>query len=230
MQLQEKQKRPMQIIPGVELSTAWHGFDIHIIGLNVAWKDAEFSTRLSQQQDTRSHRANLIADKLKAAGVEDVFPVAKRLAGVGQITRAHYARALIETGTGDSFDQAFKKYLAKGKRAFVKPQWIEIAEAVQWITDAGGVAVLAHPSRYDLSAKWLRRLIIEFKNAGGQGMEVVYPGISVVIKNQLVKYAQEYGLCGSAGSDFHSPGRWCELGRSLTLPDSITPVWQLWNK
>lgn len=230
MQLQQQQKRPMQIIPGVELSTAWHGFDIHIIGLNVDWENADFAIRLSQQQDIRSQRAVLIAEKLKAAGIDDIFPVAKRLAGVGQLTRAHYAKALIETGEVSSFDQAFKQYLAKGKRAFVKPQWIEIAEAVKWITEAGGVAVLAHPSRYDLSAKWLRRLIVEFKNAGGQGIEVVYPGISVVIKNQLAKYAQEYGLCGSVGSDFHSPGRWSEIGRSLTLPESVTPVWQLWNK
>lgn len=227
--LQKQQKRPMQIIPGVELSTAWHGFDIHIIGLNVDWENSQFLARLLSQQNVRKERALLIAERLEAAGFSDIFPAVKRMAGVGQITRAHYARALMETGKVSSFDQAFKRYLAKGKRAFVKPKWIEVSDAVQWITEAGGVAVLAHPSRYDMTAKWLRRLLLEFKEAGGQGIEVVYPGISVVIKNQLAKYAEEYGLHGSAGSDFHSPGRWSEIGRNLALPESVKPVWQLWN-
>lgn len=229
IELQKSEKRPMQIIPGVEISTAWHGFDIHVLGLNVQWQDPLFEKRLKQQQETRAIRAQKIAEKLTAAGLGDVYDAAKNLAGEGQITRAHFARVLIAAGKVDNFDQAFKKYLGKGKRAFVKPSWISVSEAAQWINDAGGVAVLAHPSRYDLSAKWLRRLMLEFKEAGGRGIEVVYPGLSPSLKNQLALYAKEYALHGSMGSDFHAPGRWSELGRHLSMPDTVNPVWQLWE-
>lgn len=229
IELQKSEKRPMQIIPGVEISTAWHGFDIHVLGLNVQWQDPLFEKRLKQQQETRAIRAQKIAEKLAAAGLGDVYDAAKNLAGEGQITRAHFARVLIAAGKVDNFDQAFKKYLGKGKRAFVKPSWISVSEAAQWINDAGGVAVLAHPSRYDLSAKWLRRLMLEFKEAGGRGIEVVYPGLSPSLKNQLALYAKEYALHGSMGSDFHAPGRWSELGRHLSMPDTVNPVWQLWE-
>lgn len=228
--LQQKEKRALKIVPGVEISTAWHGFDIHILGLNIHWQDEIFAERLKQQQANRLQRAQKIADKLTAAGLGDaIYDDAKALAGEGQLTRAHFARALIASGKVDNFDQAFKKYLGKGKRAFVKPNWISVSEATQWINEAGGVAVLAHPSRYDLSAKWLRRLMLEFKAAGGKGIEVIYPGLSPSLKNQLSLYAKEYAFYGSAGSDFHAPGRWSELGRHLALPDSVTPVWQLWE-
>ncbi|MCY7295159.1 PHP domain-containing protein [Alteromonas sp. a30] len=228
--LQSAEKRELHIIPGVEISTAWHGFDIHILGLNVHWQDAQFTQRLAQQQSTRLQRAEEMAEKLEKAGCEGIFETAQKLAGKGQITRAHFARALIASGKVSHFQQAFKQYLAKGKRAFVKPNWISVIEAVQWITDAGGTAVLAHPSRYDLSAKWLRRLMLEFKEAGGEGIEVMYPGLSPSLKNQLAMYAKEYGFYGSMGSDFHAPGRWCELGRHLSMPEHVIPVWDAWSE
>jgi len=227
--LQKTQKRSLHVIPGIELSTTWHGFDIHIVGLQIDWRDPLLASRLEQQQKNRMARAEKIAQKLQASDCEDLLPIVKSMAGKGQITRAHYAKALIEKGYVSNFEQAFRKYLAKGKRAYVKSSWISIAEATQWITQAGGVPVLAHPSRYELSAKWLRRLIIEFKNSGGKAIEVVYPGLSSVIKQQMVKYALEYDLHASTGSDFHAPGRWRELGRNLELPELTLPVWSLWQ-
>lgn len=227
--LQQAQKRELQIVPGIELSTTWHGFDVHIVGLQIDWRDPLLSSRLALQQQNRMARAEKIAQKLQASGCEDVFSAVKSMAGKGQITRAHYAKVLMEKGYVASFDQAFKKYLAKGKRAFVKSGWISIAEAIEWISQAGGVPVLAHPSRYELSAKWLRRLIVEFKENGGKAIEVVYPGLSRVIQQQMVKYALEYDLYASTGSDFHAPGRWRELGRNLELPDQTRPVWSLWQ-
>ncbi|UAA37345.1 PHP domain-containing protein [Paraneptunicella aestuarii] len=227
-QYQAQQKRAMTIVPGVELSTSWHGFDIHIVGLNIDWQDPLFTERLQQQQNAREERARLIGDKLEKAGLGNVYDVAARLAGKGQITRAHFARALLESNQVSSLETAFRKYLGKGKRAHVSPRWISVAEAVQWINDAGGSAVLAHPGRYDMTAKWLRRLIVEFKQAGGHALEVIYPGMSPALKKQMANYAIEYELLASTGSDFHAPGRWSELGRHLALPETVKPVWSDW--
>ena len=126
-------------------------------------------------------------------------------------------------------DAAFKKYLGKGKRAHVKPQWIDIPEAISWIHQAGGKAVLAHPGHYDMTTKWLRRLLAEFAQAGGDGMEVIHSHLSPDRKKLFTLFAQEYKLKASAGSDFHFPNRWTELGRNLKIPDELEPVWQDWD-
>lgn len=228
-EFQAEQNRKLTIIPGIELSTAWHGFDIHVVGLNIDWQDEHFQTRLKQQQESRDVRAKLIGEKLTKAGLGDVYSIAEKMAGKGQITRAHFARALVEESKVSSMQIAFRKYLGKGKRAHVSPKWISIQEAVQWINEAGGAAVLAHPGRYKMTAKWLRRLINEFKEAGGSAIEVVYPGMSPILKNQMATYANEYDLLASTGSDFHAPGRWSEIGRNLALPNNVNPVWANWG-
>lgn len=226
---QAEQSRPMRIIAGVELSTAWHGFDIHVLGLNVDIHNEQFKQRLKEQSQSRDKRAVSIGEKLAKCGLDGVYEKAKLLAGKGQITRAHFASAMVSMSYVDSFDSAFKKYLGKGKRAHVKPQWISIENAVQWIKDAGGKAVLAHPGHYQLTAKWLRRLMVQFKEAGGIGIEVCHPRISPQVRQQLAVYAEEYGFEGSAGSDFHYPNKWTELGRHLSIPEQVTPVWHDWR-
>ncbi|MCC2605580.1 PHP domain-containing protein [Planctobacterium marinum] len=229
MAFQAQQKRALKIIPGIELSTGWHGFDIHILGLNIDREDSVFQQRLEQQAAARQERALAIAEKLAKCGLDDVYDAACRYAGKGQITRAHFARVMVEKGHVHNFDAAFKKYLGKGKRAHVSPRWISIDEAIQWIQEAGGSAVLAHPGHYDLSGKWLRRLIVYFKQAGGDGMEVCHPHLPPDRQRQMATYAQEYQLLASAGSDFHAPGRWTELGRHLNIPAHLTPVWHNWS-
>lgn len=226
---QAQQKRSMQIICGVEFSTSWHNFDIHILGLNVDASNDMFLQRLRIQGEERDRRAMQISDKLAKVGIEDVFSDAKRLAGVGQITRAHFARVLVERQVVSDMESAFKKYLGKGKKAHVKPQWISIEEAIQWIHDAGGKAVLAHPGHYDLTTKWLKRLIAEFAVLGGDGMEVIHSHLSPEKKKLLADLATEHGLQASSGSDFHYPNRWTELGKNLTLPSQLVPIWQDWN-
>lgn len=226
---QAQQSRDLKIIPGIELSTSWHGFDIHILGLNINREDPQFQQRLTEQTQERNRRAQSIADKLAKCGLEDVFERTVQFAGKGQITRAHFARAMVDKGYVSDFDAAFKKYLGKGKRAHVAPKWISIEEAVTWIHDAGGKAVLAHPGHYDLTAKWLRRLLVYFKGVGGDGMEVCHPHLAPDRQKQMALYAEEYQLVASAGSDFHAPGRWTELGRHLRIPEHLTPVWQDWG-
>jgi predicted metal-dependent phosphoesterase TrpH len=226
---QETQKRQLQIIPGVELSTSWHNFDIHILGLNVDHTESVFLSRLELQEQSREARAIEIDNKLVKAGVTGMYVEAKKLAGKGQITRAHFARAMVQNGIVKDMDTVFKKYLGKGKRAHVKPKWIGIAEAIEWIQQAGGKAVLAHPGHYDLTAKWLRRLVAEFAIAGGDGMEVVHSHLSPEKKKLLAELAGTHDLQASAGSDFHFPNRWTELGKNLTLPTQLEPIWNSWQ-
>ncbi len=225
---QKQLKRPLHIVPGVEISTSWHNFDIHVLGLNVDHQDTDFLQQLELQSLERDRRAQQMSDKLEKAGVANVLEDAKALAGVGQLTRAHFARVLVNRQVVKDFDSVFKKYLGKGKRAHVKPKWISIQQAVSWIHQAGGKAVLAHPGHYDMTTKWLKRLVAEFAEAGGDGMEVIHSHLSPERKKLLAELAAAHGLNSSSGSDFHYPNRWTELGKNLALPEQLVPIWHEW--
>ena len=227
-QYQATQKRQLRLISGVEISTAWHGFDIHILGLNFDLENSVFLQRLQEQGDRREERAIKIENKLSKAGVDGILPIAKSLAGKGQITRAHFARALVKANAVKDMEDAFKKYLGKGKKAHVKPEWITLEEAIRWIHEAGGRAALAHPGHYDMSAKWLRRLVAEYSVAGGDAMEVNHSRLAEAKKKLLNELAIEHNLLASTGSDFHFPGRWTELGRVPPMAENLTPIWHDW--
>jgi predicted metal-dependent phosphoesterase TrpH len=219
---------PLELVSGVEISTRWESFEIHIVGLNVDENNPEFIARLASQIEYRHQRAKEIGERLEKAGIPDAYVNAKRIAGDAAISRSHYAKYLIEIGKAKNFNGVFKKYMKRGKIGYVSSEWISVATAVQWIHDAGGVAVLAHPSRYDMSAKWLRRLMVEFKQAGGNGLEVALSQQSPTERTQLGIYSLEYDLLASVGSDFHFPTQWSELGRNLHLSEKYTPIWSAW--
>ena len=219
----------LKIIDGVEISTRWHSFEIHLVGLNIDTGHPSLQAFLAGQQQKREERAAKIADKLAKCGFEGTLERARRYAGVGQITRAHFARVLVDNFQVATLEKAFKLYLGKGKRAAVKAEWPDIAAAVKVIQQAGGRAVLAHPIHYDMTTKWLRRLIAEFAEAGGDAAEVVFPGMSADKQALLQSIVVEHELLASAGSDFHFPGRWTELGRCQLKSDTLKPVWHDWN-
>lgn len=227
-QAQAAQKRHLRIIDGVEISTDWHGFDIHVVGLNVDRTQPEFLAHLHQQAATRQDRAERIGEKLARCGFDGVLARAQALAGVGQVTRAHFARVLVNNYGVPTMDAAFKKYLGKGKRAAVKAHWPSIESAVAWIHEAGGQAVLAHPAHYDMTAKWLRRLVNVFAIAGGDAIETAFPGINKNKQELINELAQTHSLLASAGSDFHFPSRWTELGKNLGISSALTPIWHNW--
>lgn len=222
------QSLPLQLINGVEISTAWQGFDIHIVGLNMQTDNPMFLQLLALQKESRESRAQEIARRLAKAGIVDALEQTRRLANGAGLTRAHFARYLVECGKVNSIAKAFSKYLAKGKTAYVSPQWCTIEQAIMAIQAAGGKAILAHPTRYDLSGKWLRRLIVDFKNAGGDGIEVSLSQQSPDQRAQIARHAIEQQLLASVGSDFHQPCGWLELGRNLWLPEGLEPVWLHW--
>lgn len=219
---------PLTLIDGVEISTGWQNFDIHIVGLRLDPENPGLTAFLAGQDDVREQRARRIGEKLAKARIPGVYEGAKAIAGAAQVTRAHIARFLVECGAAKDNAAAFKKYLARGKSGYVPNPWPEMGRAIEVIHGAGGQAVLAHPHGYDLSAKWLRRLIIEFKSLGGDAIEVAACQQSPAHRQQLARYCQEYDLKASQGSDFHFPASWIELGRNLYLPKDCQGIWQQW--
>jgi len=216
---------PLRLIAGVEISSLWENHEIHIVGLGVDCQCPGLITFLREQSDRRLARAQLIAQRLEKAQIPDALNGALALAEGGAVTRGHFARFLIAQGKADNMAQVFKNYLAKGKTGYVPPQWGTIKQAVTVIQRAGGRAVLAHPGRYGLSAKWLKRLIAHFSEKGGDAMEVAQCQQAPNERTQLACYAQDYQLAVSQGSDFHQPCSWIELGKNLWLPGGVEAVW-----
>ncbi|MFJ5389897.1 PHP domain-containing protein [Pectobacterium brasiliense] len=220
-----QQGLPLRLIPGVEISTLWENHEIHIVGLGMDSVHPALTRLLQQQAECRQSRAEQIAARLEKNRIPDALAGAQRLATGGQITRAHFARYLIELGIAANMNQVFKKYLAKGKIGYVPPQWCTIPQAIEAIHQSGGVSVLAHPGRYDLTAKWLKRLLATFAENGGIAMEVAQCQQAPDERTQLGRYARDFNLMASQGSDFHLPCAWIELGRKLWLPADVEPVW-----
>ncbi|MGL4858811.1 MAG: RNase RNM [Enterobacteriaceae bacterium] len=225
----EQEQLPLCLIPAVEISTAWEGEEIHIVGLNVNVDNDALQTLLEQQSESRRQRARQMAHNLgQQLNRPELYEQVRQQAGEGAITRAHFARYLLQERLVSSLDQAFAHYLGSQHPAYVQPGWCTIAVAIEAIRGSGGKAVLAHPARYGLKVKQLRKLLLEFKQAGGQAMEVAHCQQNQDERLQLAKYASEFQLQASLGSDFHHPCAWLELGRNLWLPGGGTPVWYDW--
>ncbi|WP_372986430.1 PHP domain-containing protein [Marinobacter sp.] len=214
------------LVSGIELSCLWKGRTIHVVGLDFDREDPAFTARVAQQTDNRRARAAMIAERLQRLKVPDLLERATAKAGSDVPGRPHFAEALIEAGVVRNAAQAFKRYLGAGKPGDVRAYWPELPEVVQWITDAGGIAVLAHPRKYKLTATKLRELTSEFCRAGGQGIEVSTSGQSSGDLGFLAELCRRNGMWASQGSDFHFPGApWCELGNIMKMPDGLEPVW-----
>lgn len=212
------------LISGVEVSTDWEGRGIHIVGLNFDKMHPKMLALLENQKVLREKRALEIGAKLEKVGIPNAYEGAKTLAD-GEVTRAHYARYLVQIDKVSNDGQAFKRYLGPGKSAFVKAEWTNIPTTIETIHAAGGIAVIAHPLRYNMTGKWVRRLMADFKTWGGDGVEIADCGQTKDQRQILARWANEFDLLGSVGSDFHFPCGWVELGKNLALPEGVKPVW-----
>lgn len=218
----------LEIIPGVEISSSWSNMDIHVVGLGMNVDDTRFQARLQQQMERRLARAHLVAQRLEKLGYPGMFEAAVQAAPQGIPARPHFADALVRAGACGDRKQAFQRYLAQSKPAYVKTEWPELVEAVRWIREAGGVAVVAHPGRYKLTRSKLERLVKTFAEAGGQALEVSVATHGLDMVKQLADLAEKYGLYASQGSDYHGPSmRWVQLGRMPALPGQCRPVLDL---
>jgi predicted metal-dependent phosphoesterase TrpH len=220
----------IRLIPGIELSASWQGQCFHIVGLNIDQSYPPLAQATKRLQMTRLDRAEKMAIKLQKKGIDGAFEAVKAAAGEGMITRTHFADFLVSRHHVSTPQEAFDRYLAKGKPAYVSTPWAELVQAVEWIRGAGGIAVLAHPLRYNLTSGAFKRLLTVFKELGGQGIEVVTGRYNPDEISRLADYAVRFGLSGSVGSDFHSPDNiYVELGRLAPLPEKVQPVWTLFG-
>lgn len=224
------QPEKLRLIPSVEISANWGKQGLHILGLNIDVQNQALQTFLQQQQQNRQQRALQIAEKLVKSGVEHaVDDIGYLIDSQPMVCRTHVAQYLVGQGYVKNFQEAFKKFLAKGGKAHVKDDWFELEDVIAIIKAATGQVVLAHPMRYGMGTNKLKLLVEEFKALGGDGLEICYPNINPGHKNLLATWAKAYKLCGSQGSDFHSPDKtWVKLGKFAPLPDDVEPVWTRW--
>lgn len=217
------------IIPGVEMSTQWCGIGIHILGLNVDIGNKAFAESLAYQRDARVARAEEIGKRLEKAGVPGAWQGAVALAGSEAAGRPHFAQYLVSEGYVKSINAAFKQYLGAGKLGDVKQVWLSLEEVVGAITGCGGEAVIAHPLKYKMTLSKLRQLVLAFSQCGGGAIEVISGAQTDSQTKSMVNLAARFSLLASCGSDFHAPGQgWQELGRYSELPQSCSPIWDMW--
>lgn len=219
----------MSIIHGIELSAQWNGRSIHVVGLNLNLAATNLPDVLAAQRQVRLERAKKIARRLEHKGFDGALEGARKLARDDNVGRPHFAKFLVSTGKVRDEQQAFKRYLGKGKLGDVQQLWPTIETVTKWICDAGGTPVLAHPAHYKLTNTKLARLVDEFRAGGGTAMEVVSGRQTPEVTRKLAELSVAKGLLASTGSDFHRVGaQWSDIGRQPTLPGHLKPVWDAW--
>ena len=216
-------------LTGTEISVTFAGETVHIVGLGFDPDDAALQQGLRNTRGGREQRALEMSESLAKAGIHDAYEGALKFVGNPElISRTHFARFLVESGVCRETSEVFRKYLTEGKPGYVPHRWATLQNAVTWITQAKGIAVIAHPGRYNFTPNEEYALFTEFKAHGGQGVEVVTGSHT---KAEYLKYAEtakEFGLAASRGSDFHSPDEsHTDLGALPFLPGDLTPVWEL---
>lgn len=228
---QEAAQHGIELISGVEISVTWRGQTIHIVGLGINPEHPGLVRGLMALREGRTKRAQNIAVQLDKFGIHGSFEGACRHAGDGHlIGRLHFARYLVEKGYAKDVKTVFRHYLVKGKPGYVAHQWATLSEAVGWILESGGRAVIAHPGRYKLSSSALEELLLEFRTLGGEAIEVITGSHTPEQSVLFARHAQRLGLLASQGSDFHGPGEsYFDLGRMPELPPNCTPVWHDWK-
>ena len=219
----------LRYLTGVEVSVTFADETVHIVGLGFDHTDPRMAEGLADTRDGRGPRAIEMGEQLAKVGIPGAYEGALKYVGNPRlISRTHFARFLVETGVCRDTSEVFRKYLVEGKPGYVPHRWARLGDAVRWITQAGGVAVVAHPARYNFSATAEYALFSEFKQHGGQGVEVVTGSHSAAEAQRYAELAREFGLAASRGSDFHSPDEsHVDLGRLAPLPADLTPVWAL---
>lgn len=219
----------IDFVPGIEISVSWRKRLIHIVGLGIDRNFPPLQQGLADLRVKRQQRAEAIGARFEKIGMPDVYAGACGLAS-GVVGRLHFAMYLVEQGEVRDIQQAFKKYLVKGKRCYEPCEWASLEEALCWIHGAGGQAVVAHPARYKMSRTLFREFLLDFKALDGAALEVTCSSHSAEEAHLMAEFAEEIGLLGSVGSDFHSPhNSWAKLGKVHPLPAGCAPVWQDWQ-
>ncbi|BDI05364.1 3',5'-nucleoside bisphosphate phosphatase [Sphaerotilus microaerophilus] len=218
----------LDYLTGTEISVTFAGETVHIVGLGFDADDAQLAAGLTATRGGREQRAREMAADLARVGIPGAYEGALKYVGNPElISRTHFARFLVETRVCGDTGEVFRRFLTEGRPGFVPHRWARLGDAVRWITEAGGTAVVAHPGRYRFSPTEEYALFTEFQAHGGEGVEVVTGSHSVAEYAKYADLARELGLVASRGSDFHSPGESrIDLGGLPPLPAGLTPVWE----
>jgi 3',5'-nucleoside bisphosphate phosphatase len=219
-------------INGAEISVTWNRRTLHVVGLKIDPAHAPLYEGLKRIRDSRHVRAQGMADSLARVGIagslEGAYAYATR---GGIISRAHFARYLVDKGIAKDVRSVFKRFLVQGKPGYQEHRWADLEDAVNWIVGSGGIAVLAHPGRYDLGRTNMLTLLHEFRELGGKAVEVVTGSHTPEMVSHFARLAHQFDLLASAGSDYHGPGMsYMEMGRLPELPAICTPVWHDWSE
>ncbi len=219
----------MRFVNGVEISIEWQKVPIHIVGLGFDAAHPALTSGLQNLRSGRLERARKMSDALAAIGIPGVFEGAMGYVTNPQlISRAHFGRYLVSIGIAKDMSGVFQHYLTPGKPGYVDHRWASLEDAISWITTAGGVAVVAHPGRYKFSGAEMRRFLDDFKDLGGQAIEVTSGSHSPDHILHFARLARHYEFHASRGSDFHGPDEsYVDLGRVPPLPPDLKPVWRL---
>lgn len=218
----------MAYLTGTEISVTFAGNTVHIVGLGFDPDNTALAQGLAATRGGRGERAQEMAAQLAQVGIHGAYEGALKFVGNPElISRTHFARFLVETQVCRDTNEVFRKYLTEGKPGYVPHRWATLDDAVRWINEAGGLAVIAHPARYKFTANEEYALFSEFKAHGGAGVEVVTGSHTAAEYVTYAAMAEEFGLAASRGSDFHSPDEsHTDLGTLPYLPGHLTPIWE----
>jgi predicted metal-dependent phosphoesterase TrpH len=217
----------IRLVNGVEISVLWDDVTLHIVGLNIDTGYQPLADGLAAIRSGREMRAQRMAESLAAVGIGGALEGARRYAKNPElVSRSHFARYLVEVGHARDTNAVFRHFLTPGKPGYVPHKWAALADALQWIHGSGGIAVLAHPGRYELGDAKRERLLGEFVERGGAAVEVVTGSHAPTEFVTWARHARNFGLLASAGSDFHGPGEgYRDIGNVPALPSGCDPVW-----
>jgi len=219
----------IELVTGVEVSVSWEQTTLHVVGLRVDPSHPGLERGLVGLREFRDWRGEEIARRLERRGIGGALEGAAEFATGPILSRTHFARYLVAQGHVKTMQKAFDRYLGQGRAAHVSGRWAELPEALGWIRDAGGIAVLAHPGRYKVGRARMNRLLEAFRASGGAGIEVISGSQPLDSVDRFAAEAQRHGLLASVGSDYHGPEQtWLELGRLPSLPANCKPVWEHW--
>ncbi|MBP8297365.1 MAG: PHP domain-containing protein, partial [Burkholderiales bacterium] len=221
----------LRFVDGTELSVSWRDLTLHVVGLGIDPHSAVLVEGMRVIRSGRLGRARLIGAALERAGIPGAFDGAARFAANEQLlSRTHFARFLVEAGHVKDVRDVFKRYLTPGKPGYVEHEWASLADVVNWIHGAGGQAVLAHPGRYKINRQGMRELLTEFRERGGDAIEVLTSSHTHAQYAEYASYALRFGFLASCGSDYHGPGEsWMDFGDLPPMPPGLTPVWHAWT-
>jgi predicted metal-dependent phosphoesterase TrpH len=219
----------IHLIDGVEISVTWKKRTLHIVGLKINPDNTVLKSALENVRAGRIERAKKMSQGLERSGIYGAFDAALQYAQDGILTRMHFARFLVEKNYVKDTKSVFKKFLVKGKPGYVEHEWMSLESAVSLIKNSGGIAVLAHPGRYEIKRTSMLMLLEEFRALGGEAIEVVTGSHTPAQYVEYAKYAQLFGLKASQGSDYHGHGiSFMGMGRLPALPSQCDPVWLNW--